>query len=297
MMSLDQLGTFLQLGVYHSEHGIVLLSALEQFDGDRFYDPAYVRLYRTRLLNQVKENKPGFGLQILGESENATVITKSRRGLELSYNTREGVHVRRTISRADDGRVTQTTILSTTEATPVTVPVHFDLGMSLNRASYGQLTEGGPIPIPESLNLFQIAKDGSRFTVCNPNLGATVEGHFSTDCVEHLGLDFDDSNQVFRRQCIESKATTFIKVLRGVPVTLTLSILLRTDNPFSSPEIRTGKNTIRTPTWKLQDPAALSIIHGNLEYVLGNCVVPISETSTCVITDHVALPLGWNRDN
>lgn len=285
------------MGVYHSGHGVVLLSALEQFDGDRFYDPTYVRSYRTRILNYVKENKPGFGLQILGESENATVTIKSRRGLELFYDTREGVHVRRTVSRAADGRVTQTTVLSTTESKPVTVPVRFDLGMSLNRASYGQLTEGGPIPIPESLNLFQVAKDGSRFTACNPNLGATVEGHFSTDCEEFLGMDFDDSNQVFRRGSIESKATTCIKVLPGVPVTLTLSILLRADNSFNPPEMRTGKNTIHTPTWKLQDPAALSIIHGNLEYVLGNCMIPISETSTCVITDHVALPLGWNRDN
>lgn len=285
------------MGVYHSRHGVVLLSALEQFDGDRFYDPNYVRSYRTRILNYVKENKPGFGLQILGESENATVTTKSRRGLELSYNTRDGVHVRRNIPRAADGRVTQTTVLSTTEATPVTVPVHFDLGMSLNRASYGQLTEGGPIPIPEPLNIFQIAKDGSRFTACNPNLGATVEGHFSSDCVEFLDMDFDDSNQVFRRESIVSKATTCIKVLPGVPVTLKLSILLRADNSFNPPEIRTGNNKIHPPTWKLQDPAALSIIHGNLEYVLGNCMVPISETSTCVITDHVALPLGWNRDN
>jgi hypothetical protein len=54
---------------------------------------------------------------------------------------------------------------------------------------------------------------------------------------------------------------------------------------------------VHKPTWKLQDPVALQIIHGNLEYVLGNCTIPISETSICVITDHVALPLGWNRDN
>jgi hypothetical protein len=159
------------------------------------------------------------------------------------------------------------------------------------------LTEGGPIPIPESVNGFQIAKDGSRFTAGNPNLGANVEGHFSTDSVELSSMDFDDSYQEFCRKPIDFKATSCIKVSPDIPVTLALSIHLRADDSFTPAQTKTGYDTLHAPTWKLQDPEALGIIHGNLEYVLGNCMIPISETSTCVITDHVALPLGWNRDN
>lgn len=228
---------------------------------------------------------------------NATVTTKHRQGLELRYDTRDGVQVRRTTSLAANGRITQTTVLSTTAPTGVSIPIALDLGMSLNRASYGQLTEGGPIPIPESLNRFHTAKDGSRFTLSNPNLKATMDGSFSADSDGFTSMDFDDSHQVFLGERVKSKAMSRVKVNPGAPVTLTLTFLLRAENSFFMSEKQARAGPIHTPIWKLQDPTALKIIHGNLEYVLGNCMIPISETSSCVITDHVALPLGWNRDN
>ncbi|RHZ67109.1 hypothetical protein CDV55_107487 [Aspergillus turcosus] len=299
MMSFDQFGTFLQLGAYHPHHGVVLLSAFEQFDGDHFYDPAYVRDYRARLLNYVKESKPGFGVHVHGQPVNATVVTKHPHEMRLSYDTLEGVHVCRITSVAADGSVKQTTVLSTLIPSGVYVPIHLDLGMSLNRASYGQLTEGGPIPLPESLNLFQITENGSSFTLNNPNLETTVQGEFGTDSTDFPGMHFDDSSQVFRRKRVQCRATTRLRIMPGVPVTLTLSFRLRADLNFSMPDPDpcSWVDAVHKPTWKLQDPVALQIIHGNLEYVLGNCTIPISETSTCVITDHVALPLGWNRDN
>lgn len=277
------------------------MSAFEQFDGDHFYDPAYVRDYRARLLNYVKESIPGFGVHVHGQPVNATLVTKHPHEMRLSYDTLEGVHVCRITSVAADGSVKQTTVLSTVIPSGVYVPIHLDLGMSLNRASYGQLTEGGPIPLPESLNLFQITKNGSSFTLKNPNLETTVQGEFGTDSTDFPGMHFDDSSQVFHRKRVQCRATTRLRIMPGVPVTLTLSFRLRADLNFSMPDpdpcSRVDLDAVHKPTWKLQDPVALQIIHGNLEYVLGNCTIPISETSTCVITDHVALPLGWNRDN
>lgn len=229
----------------------------------------------------------------------ASITTKHPDEMHLCYETQEGVQVHRTVSVAADGSVKQTTVLSTQVPTAVSVPVQLDLGMSLNRASYGQLTEGGPIPLPESLNLFQVAKGGSSFTLQNPNLNTTVDGNFTTDSVDVAGLKFDDSQKTFRYEPVQCKATTRVKIMPGVPVTLTLSFRLRAPGSSYSvpPASRSNPDTTHTPEWKLQDPAALNIIHGNLEYVLGNCTIPISKTSTCVITDHVALPLGWNRDN
>lgn len=286
------------MGVYHPHHGVVVLSAFDQFDGDRFYDPTYVRYYRTRLLDYVKKSNPGFGLHVHGEPVNATMVTKYPHEMRLSYDTLEGVQVCRIISVAADGSVKQKTVLSTLIPSGVSVPIHLDLGMSLNRASYGQLTEGGPIPLPESLNLFQVAKDGSSFTLNNPNLKTAVQGGFRTDSKDFPGMDFDDSSQVFHGKRVQCKATTRLQIMPGVPVTLTLSFRLQAqDFCFSMPDHCTQVDAVHMPTWKLQDPVALHIIHGNLEYVLGNCTIPISETSTCVITDHVALPLGWNRDN
>lgn len=276
----------------------MLLSPFQQFDGSRFYDPAYVRSYRTKLLNYVEESKPGFGLQVQGEPTEATVTAKHPNKMNLSYHTREGVQVQRSVSVEADGGIKQTTVLSTLHSTPVSVPVQLDLGMSLNRASYGQLTEGGPIPLPESLNLIQVAKDGSTFTLHNPNLKTRADGTFSTDSGDFTGMTFDDCCQTFRGEPVQCKAIACVKLIPGVPVTLTLSLHLQPEPPCTvMSEKRLVPVAIQKPMWDMRDSAGLNIIHGNLQYVLGNCTIPISETSTCVITDHIALPLGWNRDN
>lgn len=276
----------------------MLLSPFKQFDGGRFYDPAYVRSYRTKLLSYVEGSKPGFGLQVQGEPIEQTVTTKQPERMQLSYTTQEGVQVHRTVSVEADGSVKQTTALSTLRSTAVSVPIQLDLGMSLNRASYGQLTEGGPIPLPESLNLFQVAKDGSNFTLHNPNLKTRAEGTFLTDSKDFEGLAFDDSCQAFRGEPVQCQGTARVKLIPGVPVTMTLSLHLQPQESCAlMVEKRFSSGAIQKPLWNVQDPAALSIIHGNLQYVLGNCTIPISKSSTCVITDHVALPLGWNRDN
>lgn len=49
--------------------------------------------------------------------------------------------------------------------------------------------------------------------------------------------------------------------------------------------------------WMNETLMSTYIIRRNLEYIMANCSIPTSETSVAVITDHVALPLGWNRDN
>lgn len=276
----------------------MLLSPFEQFDGSRFYDPAYVRTYRTKPLSYVEGDQPGFGLQVQGEPVKPTVTMKHPQCMQLSYCTREGIQIHRTVSVEADGSVKQTTVLSTLQSTAVSVPVQLDLGMSLNRASYGQLTEGGPIPIPESLNLFQVAKDGSSFTLRNPNLKTRADGIFSIDSVDFEGLTFDTGCQTFRNEPVQCRATARVKLVPGVPVTLTLSLCLLPEGYCTaSLAERVSSEAIQAPTWNLQDPVASNIIHGNLQYVLGNCTIPISKASTCVITDHVALPLGWNRDN
>ena len=274
---------------------MVLLSPFKQFDGSRFYDAAYVRSYRTQLLNYVERSKPGFGLQIQGEPAEATVTTMHPDRMILSYHTQDGVQIQRTVSVEADRTVKQTTVLTTLNSSTVSVPVQLDLGMSLNRASYGQLTEGGPIPLPECLNLFQVAKDGSSFTLHNPNLEARAEGIFSADLADFEGMTIYDEGQTLRDGPVQCKATARVNLIPGVPVTLTLSLRLRSQVPSS--RNRPGDHDLQNSTWNLQDPVALNIIQGNLQYLLGTCTIPISESSTCVITDHVALPLGWNRDN
>jgi hypothetical protein len=49
----------------------------------------------------------------------------------------------------------------------------------------------------------------------------------------------------------------------------------------------------------LAKPPPVDDLHAKKECrkLIVNHVTPISEVLTAVITDHAALPLGWNRDN
>jgi len=249
------------------------------------------------MLEMMKENRPGYGLEVKCIPVGATVVSKDRRQLTLDYDTIEGVHVNRVVKLTGHAELIQTTTLTTTSRNPVSSAITLNLGMSLNRASYGQLTEGGPIPIPESLNNFKVSKDGQTFRLTNPNLEASVEGQFSCKHSDAC-LTFDDSERSYWREPVTAKSTTSVTIMPGSSVIFTLSLSVRTGAYFSFTEngLSFAPDSPRD-SWKLRDEAELAIIRGNLEYILGNCTVPISDQSTCIITDHVALPLGWNRDN
>jgi hypothetical protein len=248
----------------------------------------------------MQDGKPGFGLNIHGAPVNASVTARDRGRIQLDYELDSGIQVRRTITvDRKTGEVRQMTTLSaaSSKTASISVPVTLNLGMSLNRASYGQLTEGGPIPIPKSQNEFRTARDGSSFSLRNPNLDTSVEGRFWCDCRGTLSLNFDEIERTFYDEPVKAEATGFVTVSPGSVLTFALSFLPQIGDPLPQPLRRDTSGSWSQPSkWKLQGGAS-KIIRGNLEYVLGNCMIPISEESTCVITDHVALPLGWNRDN
>ena len=288
----------MQVGFYHPLHGVVLLSPFEQFDGDRFYDPAYVRSYRGRMMQLIKLCKPGFGLQIHDSPVHYPEISIQRDRLKSTYQTRNGIQVQRITTVSHSGELQQTTVLSTTSPKGVSVPVVLSLKMSLNRASYGQLTEGGPIPLPKTSNVFRSCAKGSIFSLCNPNLDAGIEGRFWTNRSEITSLIFENTEQTYLQGPVEKRLSAMVMVMPDFPVTFNFTLHPNVQGLPSRPKKSFSSSLSPSfPIWKLQDPAALNIIRGNLEYILGNCMIPISGHSTCVITDHVALPLGWNRDN
>ena len=72
--------------------------------------------------------------------------------------------------------MTQSTVVSSDTSSIVEVSYTLSLELSVNRASYGQLTEGGPIPIPQSKNETKLLSSGCRWAIINENLDAMVEG-------------------------------------------------------------------------------------------------------------------------
>lgn len=246
----------------------------------------------------IKNCTPGFGLQIHDSPVHCPETSIQRDSLKSTYQTQNGIQVQRITTVSQDGEFQQRTVLSTTSSKGVSVPVVLSLEMSLNRASYGQLTEGGPIPLPKTSNVFRSCATGSSFSLCNPNLDAGIEGRFWTDRSDITSLVLEKTEQTYPQGPVKKRLSAMVMVKPDFPATFNFTLHPNVQGlPSRSKKSHSASLSPSLPMWKLQDPAALNIIRGNLEYILGNCMIPISEHSTCVITDHVALPLGWNRDN
>ncbi|KAG9256931.1 Six-hairpin glycosidase-like protein [Emericellopsis atlantica] len=297
-LSTDLVGRVLQLGVFHPKHGIVVAVPFEQFDGSRFHDPAYVRDYRTRMLTCLRDRTPGFGLDLGQPSSLVSVRMATWNRAVFEFSLGRGLHVVHTAQILRGGELVQSATVTNRGAERENVRARLNLGLSLNRASYGQLTEGGPIPLPPSQNDLVRTNGGCGFRVTNPCLGARLDGFLEVDGVA-VALDGLDE-QLVRERPLHATHFEAVSIAPGCSASLVARYRLlpeaQSDEAWLPLPIKQAKDTGHVE-WKRAETIGTYIIRRNVDYVLANCVVPISDTASAVITDHVALPLGWNRDN
>ncbi|EXJ65299.1 hypothetical protein A1O7_01640 [Cladophialophora yegresii CBS 114405] len=174
-----------------------------------------------------------------------------------------------------------------------------DFGISVNRASYGQLTEGGPIPIPSSENKFRTTRDRQGFVITNTPLGAHLRG-----CHESDGQSVDTQNasheETFVNCPVVKKYAGCLEIPpRGTRVLTAKFILQPGIVPHTYRDTKYPQRVGLPKLWSTREEAGRFIVRRNLEYILGNCAIPVppSRQAVCLLTDHVALPLGWMRDN
>lgn len=289
----------LQLSCFHPEHGIIVAAPYEQFDGNRFYEPKYVRAYRARMLKMIQLGRPGFGLRFEGRPSHVSIEICDLNKALVRYQLREDVAVTVCLEVNETGSATQSATFTSTAAEITQIKYILDLGISVNRASYGQLTEGGPILIPKSENKFVVLDCGRRFVILNSYLGAHLEGCLEIDgaAVELAGL----VSETFTSTPVVASFSKSINLPAHGSRSLTTRYRL-----IPNVDIQENFDMLHTnglselssvPAWVRPENDALFIIRRNLEYILGNCAIPVSDTEVALITDHVALPLGWNRDN
>jgi hypothetical protein len=275
---------------------MVVSCPFSQFDGTRFHEPGYVREYRMKLLGYMRSGTRGFGIQFKGQIRDLDVQFVDNQWILASYSIDE-VRISTTVLVGEQGEMIQSTILTSRSSRMAYLDYALDLCISVNRASYGQLTEGGPRPIPPSENDFQLLDCGKRWVIINRNLEAMLEGGLFID---ETAIDLSSSlseevfygrpaNKVFHGRLHlhpwqTSTALCTFKLQSGTTPSSGLSC------PQTPPPVLKGH-------WKLPATELGMIIRRNLEYILGNCMLPVTDTAVCFIADHVALPLGWNRDN
>lgn len=246
------------------------------------------------MLEDLQQSRPGFGIRLIGEPQNVNIGFRDNFAIQINFDVGD-VSVEQLLTVHDDGRAVQ--ILKISSPSDSVVRYVFGLHLCVNRASYGQLTEGGPLPIPESKNMLGLHENGRQVAVVNPNLGARLDANLMVD-----GVPVDLRSQL-RCSKIEGapysgEYTAATSIQTGRPTTLTTTFRLSPGVVESTLGAWIPSSPVQSRArWRVENDEAGVIIKRNLEYILGNCAVPVGNDSVCLLTDHVALPLGWNRDN
>jgi uncharacterized protein len=207
------------------------------------------------------------------------------------------IQVNTTMFVCKDRGVVQSTSLKSMSAQTVDINYTLALEVSVNRASYGQLTEGGPIPIPPPRNEFHLFENRQAWAVVNPNLNAMVQGDLRCDG-DPVCLDTIKTMNTQLDQPANVEFHGKFQMTSGQTRNLVSTYQLHPGVEFvKAPSPSSGLEPSLEECWKVKNESMRLILKGNLSYILGNCTIPVSDDATCLITDHVALPLGWNRDN
>jgi hypothetical protein len=250
------------------------------------------------MLEDVQQGAFGFGVRIEGPILNTNIGFRDNSCVQIDSKIR-GMSVEQLLRVDRSGNAIQRlTISSRSRSGPSTlIKYKFGLDVSVHRASYGQLTERGPLPIPPSKNVLELQEEGEQFSVTNSNLDATLEGILVIDGLP-VNLTPQLRNSVSHERPVSAEYGGEIRVWPGTSVTMTATFRLHAGvvlSKFQS-SMRAGSTPSRGH-WRIGNDEAGMIIKRNLEYILGNCTVPVGNGAVCFLTDHVALPLGWNRDN
>jgi len=267
--SVDADGRLIALNAYHPRCGYVTLTSADPFSEEQRYNPAAVRQYRAGLAALT-----GFGPD-LGEvtQREAQLIADAIPALAL---TRADGAPASVITWAEGGGAFQLWTLPE--------GVRWRGRISLQRCAYTQLTEGGPVPMPPAET--QAAFNGGALTVENPALGmaAAVTG-FAPG------------------RAWQQRAAGPIEV--DLPCAAGASTLVYAFGPDAASaraeaqrlraqaEGSLARQVERWQSWLAGAPEPRAVRRG---LVYGRMLaVPVGE-AVCLLTDHMLLPLAWNRD-
>lgn len=245
----------------------------------------------------VQLNRPGFGIRFDSQPRNVCLGIEDHDSAIFQFSPLEGVDVSLRLYVQTDGTVVQDAVITSHHSIETCIGYKLDLGLSLNRASYGQLTEGGPIPLPLSENQLCVRRNPPGVAVVNRQLGANILCSLED---EKSWMSNDQVKEgTFRQMPVEASISSSIKLPPYSNKRLRVAFRLSSDADLErdSALLSIEPRHVKANGWRSASSEADYIIRRNLEYILGSCAIPVSESRVALLTDHVALPLGWNRDN
>ncbi|HET7628227.1 MAG TPA: glycoside hydrolase family 125 protein [Bacillales bacterium] len=296
--SIQPEGFLHSINAAHKGQGFVTLSPMNQFLNSEWYKSKSVRAYRRRMA----ETTEGFGLFLNGDWIRQEAFFTENHAVRLVFASKDEIKVESTYYTVDDsssGYVVQVLNISNHGKKERCVPVVIGGIFSLNRCSYGQLTEGGPIPVPPSDNRLMVKENG--MTIINEQLPARA------DCV----FFHEDVPIKLAETCIRDahplryQTDYRVKVMPRKTTTVTAVFTISEGKQgkalnhafvdcLSSKAEEARKHEVVHDDRRL--PFSSYIINRNVDYIVSCCSIPVGNEGVCVITDHQLLPLSWNRD-
>jgi uncharacterized protein len=296
--SIGSDGLIRSINYYHPSQGFVTLAPIGQFPNDKWYDSAFVRQYRRRLIS---DQVDGFGLRWKGNIQKKEVYQAEKKfpllydrfgeidasSLFLAVEEKEKAFLIQRIEVKNGG--------------DQTVRVPFEVGgtFSLNRCSYGQLTEAGPIPIPPLNNVMKVQQN--HLLITNANLPATVDVYLFEEGKPLILSPMEKRAD----EPITYRHEAELHLKKGESRTIHIVYIANTqvegqpEFHYSYVEELEAKAFQYGPRWKkqnVQESITKFMIERNVNYIVSCCSIPVSNEYVCVITDHQLLPLSWNRD-
>ncbi|WP_172371742.1 glycoside hydrolase family 125 protein [Sporosarcina jiandibaonis] len=285
--SIARNGKFTSINTLHQKFGYITLTAIEQFPNEKWYDSQFVRKYRNRIASN-----SGFGTFHQSEKPTNYGLTAANNPVIEKNNENEHI-ISRYFAIKNNGIdfILQEDVITNTGLEDIIYPLCIGGTFSLNRSSYGQLTEGGPILIPDLIN--DVAVSGNKILIENKNLAAKAEvSVFINDQpltlkpfseVSSAPIDYFFEDNLFLKQG-ESKTVSLIYRVSEIKEK-TFDLNISEVNTLKSSESIESNISIDQ-----------FVINQNINYIKNCCAVPVDEKHICVITDHQLLPLSWNRD-
>ncbi|TGA99832.1 metal-independent alpha-mannosidase [Sporolactobacillus shoreae] len=297
--SISDKGLLRSLNSVHSEQGYITLNSIDPFPNDKWFDSKFVREYRTKVADL--HHSGDFGISTLTPPSKTNIYY-------VNHTIPLFVHeypMLRVFSLFLSKRVNNQSylihhcIFKSSSDQLIEVPFQISGKLNLNRSSYGQLTEGGPVMMPENENYLKIS--GHQMDILNPNLPARVRI-----------LLFDGTKPLLLPDCeMSSSKPLFFSHNGSLRLSekgrQTISMIYSFD-PITDAGIKqvllNTQSRVKAINWEViiheqsTDPVKNEtlIIQRNIDYIRSCCSVPIGNDVYCVITDHQLLPLSWNRD-
>ncbi|TFE23573.1 glycoside hydrolase family 125 protein [Cohnella luojiensis] len=292
---------------YHPQQGFITLTSIEQFPNDKWYDSSYVRRYRRGLVDPLKGESTalGFGIRYQEKVVEQSVFYLEGKAPVFRYQF-EKAEVNSLFvatEKNEKGYLIQRVEVINKSDKEIVFPYTVSGLFSLNRCSYGQLTEGGPIPIPPLENRVDI--QSNHISICNQHLSARADIMlFSGQDALILSPLQEKANEPVNYE-YETELTLGKGESRFISMVYTLSSQEERELELTHSDVEEliAKAIQDLPKWNKtafaqgeKVEAAQFIIQRNLDYIMSCCSVPIGDEYVCVITDHQLLPLSWNRD-